>query len=81
MVRETLLAYLFRTSEVAAANRIAQTAILSPLNLVTTDALSGALLPLQATLIRENSRAATLLYRGSQALFMALGVLSVPYSY
>jgi peptidoglycan biosynthesis protein MviN/MurJ (putative lipid II flippase) len=78
VVRETLLAYLFGTSEVAAANRIAQTAALSPMNLVTTDALSGAFLPLEARLLRENRETAILLYRASQALFMVIGLLLVP---
>ncbi|MET3808441.1 putative peptidoglycan lipid II flippase [Nakamurella sp. UYEF19] len=74
VVREALLAYLYGTSEVVAANRIAQTAVLAPLNIVSTDALSSAYLPMQAKLLRDQPQIAIALYRGVQ---LTLGIFAV----
>ena len=73
--REGLLAYLYGTSEVAAANRMAQTAVLSPLNLVTTDALSGAFLPHEARLQKDDLAQALALYRIVRGGLTCLGMV------
>lgn len=73
--REGLLAYLYGTSEVAAANRMAQTAVLSPLNLVTTDALSGAFLPHEARLRKDDHARAVALYRVVRVGLICIGLV------
>ncbi len=74
LVRESLLAFWFGTSEVAAASRLAQTTIFSPLNLVTTDALSGSYLPLESRLLRDDPVTARSLHKGLQRAFVVVGL-------
>lgn len=74
LLRESVLAYYFGASDVTAASRVANTAVLNPLNLLTADTLSGAFLPLETTLLREDASAAYRLYRSIQIVFFLLGV-------
>jgi len=72
--REGLLAYLYGTSDVAAASRMSQTAVLSPMNLATSDALSGAFLPQLARLQQRDERGAFVLYRAVRTFLVLFGL-------
>lgn len=62
LLRELLLAALFGTSSVTAAYRIAQTAVLVPVNFVSADALSAGFLPNHSKALRREREFADALY-------------------
>jgi peptidoglycan biosynthesis protein MviN/MurJ (putative lipid II flippase) len=74
VVREVLLAALFGAGRVVAANRIALTATLIPINFFTADALTAGFLPLYIKNHRENPALAFALYRSVRS---ALAVISL----
>ncbi|GAB3506928.1 lipid II flippase MurJ [Phytohabitans suffuscus] len=63
LVREVLLAALFGAGQVVAANRVALTATMVPINFFTADALSAGFLPLYVQYRKEGSALALALYR------------------
>jgi peptidoglycan biosynthesis protein MviN/MurJ (putative lipid II flippase) len=63
LIREVLLAALYGAGRVVAANRIAQTATLVPINFFTADALSAGFLPLYVEYQKSQSALASSLYR------------------
>lgn len=75
IAREILMAYAYGTSEVAAAYRVGQSAVLIPINFLTADALSAGFLPPYSRLaISDRARAATY-YRFVNRLTATLAVL------
>ncbi|WP_030487217.1 lipid II flippase MurJ [Micromonospora chokoriensis] len=74
VLREVLLAALFGAGRVVAANRIALTATLIPINFFTADALSAGFLPLYVQYRQERPTMAQALYR---AVHLLLAVFSV----
>ncbi|MET8123567.1 lipid II flippase MurJ [Micromonospora sp. NPDC005189] len=74
LLREVLLAALFGAGRVVAANRIALTATLIPINFFTADALSAGFLPLYVQYRQERPALAQALYR---AVHLLLAVFSV----
>jgi putative peptidoglycan lipid II flippase len=75
VVREVLLAALFGVGRVVAANRIALTATLVPINFFTADALSAGFLPLYVKYRQEQPSTAVALYRGVRALLTGFSLI------
>jgi putative peptidoglycan lipid II flippase len=74
LIREVLLAFLYGAGRVVAANRIAQTATLVPINFFTADALSAGFLPLYVTYRKSQPALAASLYRTVRNLLAALSI-------
>jgi len=77
VAREVLLAALFGAGRVVAANRIAQTATLIPINFFTADALTAGFLPLYVQYRQERPGMAVTLYRGVRSLLFAFSAVLV----
>lgn len=75
VLREVLLAALFGAGRVVAANRIALTATLIPINFFTADALSAGFLPLYVQYSQERPAMARALYRSVRLLLIAFSLL------
>ncbi|WP_410813286.1 lipid II flippase MurJ [Micromonospora sp. 067-2] len=75
LLREVLLAALFGAGRVVAANRIALTATLIPINFFTADALSAGFLPLYVQYRQERPAMAQVLYRAVHLLLAAFSVV------
>lgn len=74
LLREVLLAALFGAGRVVAANRIALTATLIPINFFTADALTAGFLPLYMQYSQDRPAMAHALYRCVRLLLMALSL-------
>ncbi|MFG3701483.1 lipid II flippase MurJ [Micromonospora sp. NPDC047620] len=77
LLREVLLAALFGAGRVVAANRIALTATLIPINFFTADALSAGFLPLYVQYRQERPAMAQALYRTVHLLLTAFSLALV----
>ncbi|HEX6501471.1 MAG TPA: lipid II flippase MurJ [Micromonosporaceae bacterium] len=77
VLREVLLAALFGAGRAVAANRVAQTGTLIPINFFTADALSAGFLPLYVQYRREKPALALALYRSVRMLLTGFSVLLV----
>lgn len=75
IAREVLLAALFGVGRVVAANRIALTATLIPINFFTADALTAGFLPLYVQYRKQQPALAARLYRSVRSLLMVLSGL------
>ncbi|MFY1691962.1 lipid II flippase MurJ [Plantactinospora sp. WMMB782] len=75
LLREVLLAALFGAGRVVAANRVALTATLIPINFFTADALSAGFLPLYVQYRTERPAMALVLYRTVRSLLTAFSLL------
>ncbi|WP_444950129.1 lipid II flippase MurJ [Micromonospora ureilytica] len=75
LLREVLLAALFGAGRVVAANRIALTATLIPINFFTADALSAGFLPLYVQYRQERPAMAQVLYRAVHLLLAAFSLV------
>lgn len=74
LVREVLLAALFGAGRVVAANRVALTATMVPINFFTADALSAGFLPLYVQYRKESSAMALALYRTVRTVLAVFSV-------
>ncbi|MEV1288027.1 lipid II flippase MurJ [Micromonospora sp. NPDC049679] len=77
LLREVLLAALYGAGQVVAANRIALTATLIPINFFTADALSAGFLPLYVQYRQERPAMAHALYRTVHLLLAAFSLMLV----
>ncbi|MFY1670464.1 lipid II flippase MurJ [Plantactinospora sp. WMMB334] len=77
LAREVLLAALFGAGRAVAANRVAMTATLIPINFFTADALTAGFLPLYVRYRREHPALALALYRTVRALLGAFSLILV----
>jgi putative peptidoglycan lipid II flippase len=77
VLREVLLAALFGVGKVVAANRIALTATLIPINFFTADALSAGFLPLYVQYRQQRPAMAVTLYRGVRTLLAVFSIALV----
>lgn len=77
VVREVLLAALFGAGRAVAANRVALTATLIPINFFTADALTAGFLPLYVQYRRESPALAAALYRGVRSLLAVFSLVLV----
>lgn len=77
IAREVLLAALFGAGRAVAANRIALTATLIPINFFTADALTAGFLPLYVQYRRERPAMAVALYRGVRSLLAVFSLALV----
>lgn len=77
LVREVLLAALFGAGRAVAANRVAMTATLIPINFFTADALTAGFLPLYLRYRRERLDLALALYRAVRALLAVFSLVLV----
>ena len=77
VVREVLLAAMFGAGRVVAANRIALSATLIPINFFTADALTAGFLPLYVQYRQERPTMAMALYRGVRTLLTVFSVALV----
>ena len=77
VAREVLLAALFGAGRVVAANRIALTATLIPINFFTADALTAGFLPLYVQYRQQRPALAVTLYRGVRSLLAAFSLAMV----
>ncbi|MEQ4300138.1 lipid II flippase MurJ [Plantactinospora sp. B6F1] len=75
LLREVLLAALFGAGRAVAANRVALTATLIPVNFFTADALSAGFLPLYVRYRQERPAMALVLYRTVRSLLGAFSLL------
>ncbi|WP_432519615.1 lipid II flippase MurJ [Kineococcus sp. SYSU DK006] len=77
LLREVLLAAAYGTGAPAVANRVAQSATLVPVDLLTADVLTSGFLPLHARLRHADpARAAALFHRLRAALWVLAAVLT-----
>lgn len=76
IVREVLLAALFGAGRAVAANRIALTATLIPVNFFTADALTSGFLPLFVHYRGDRPAMAAALYRGVRLLLLTTALLT-----
>ncbi|MCI2240553.1 hypothetical protein MO973_01650 [Paenibacillus sp. TRM 82003] len=74
LVREVLLAAAYGTGAPAVAARVAQTATLVPVDLVTADALSAGFLPVHARLRRHDPARAAALFHALRAVLLVLAL-------
>jgi peptidoglycan biosynthesis protein MviN/MurJ (putative lipid II flippase) len=77
LFREVLLAALFGAGRVVAANRVALTATLIPINFFTADALTAGFLPLYVQYRQERSPLATALYRSVRSMLAVFSLVLV----
>jgi peptidoglycan biosynthesis protein MviN/MurJ (putative lipid II flippase) len=77
VVREVLLAALFGAGKVVAANRIALTGTMVPINFFTADALSAGFLPLYVQYRQDRPAMATVLYRNVRNLLVGFSLVLV----
>lgn len=75
LLREVLLAALFGAGRVVAANRIALTATLVPINFFTADALTAGFLPLYVQYRQERPAMARTLHRAVHLLLAVFSLL------
>ncbi|GIG91367.1 lipid II flippase MurJ [Plantactinospora endophytica] len=75
LLREVLLAALFGAGRAVAANRVALTGTLIPVNFFTADALSAGFLPLYVRYRAEQPGMALVLYRAVRSLLAAFSLL------
>ena len=75
VVREVLLAALFGAGRAVAAQRVALTGTLIPINFFTADALTAGFLPIYVQYRRERRTMAAALYRGVRLLLAAFSLL------
>jgi Uncharacterized membrane protein, putative virulence factor len=75
LAREVLLAALYGAGRVVAANRVALTATLVPVNFFTADALSAGFLPQYVRYRQEQPAMAVVLYRAVRTLLAVFSVL------
>ena len=75
LVREVLLAALFGAGRAVAANRVALTATLVPINFFTADALSAGFLPMYVRYRQQSPTMAVVLYRAVRSLLVGFSLL------